>query len=111
MLPSTVISERSLDPQIAASATPADSSSLLITIPTCGRRPLATSSSRCFHLDGVAVAHRADRVVRPGHHLVDRRQALQDFEELVTGDADLDRHEFHLAGAHDEHPFGFLARL
>src|SRR4029077_8564692 len=87
MLPSTVIKDRSLADQIASRAISADSKILFIR----GQEGLLLLS--VVHLDQVAIAHSAHGIVRSGDHLVARLDAREHLEELVAGDAHLDRHE------------------
>ena len=143
MLPSTVISDRSLEAQIACERDAGRLENLFIdhrarwtgfggscrdaACPLERARPRLDSTSPCrasgrgrwrsirvvalSDFDRVAVRHAADRVVRAGHDLVARLEALEHLEVPVAGDAHLDRDELHPAVAHDEHAFGFLARL
>src|SRR5437773_12168765 len=90
MLPSTVMSDRSLDDQMASSAMRADSKNLF----------MAWLLLRfVLHSDEVAVCHAANRIVRPCNHLVAHLQPGEDFKVLVARDAHLDRTEFSLAGS------------
>ena len=119
MLPSTVISDRSFEPQMAWSAIDADSRILLrfstvdgLPQPCQARPPYLPLAVVFSTLTVVAVGHAADRVVRPGDDLVAGLEARDDLEVLVAGNAHLDRQELdRLALADDEHAFGFLARL
>src|SRR5258706_16058051 len=77
MFPRTVISERRLALQIAASAMPADSRNLFMRLRRVSRAALAPRSSRAGVLDPgcVALDHRANGVVGPGDALVAGLQA------------------------------------
>src|SRR5262249_24395780 len=104
MLPSTVMNERSFAAQMAESAMPPDSRNwptllpnFLIQSPDLLRRLLVV------HLDQIAVGHAPDRVVRTGHHLIARLQAVEDFEVFLSRDSHLDRNELRGAVAHDEY--------
>src|SRR5262249_4166484 len=105
MLPSTVMNDRSLEDQIASSAMSADSMNLFMAPGP------ALLLGLVIHLHEIAVCHPADGIVRSGDHFVTALQATKHFEILVARDPHLDRDEFGLACAHDEHPLGFLARL
>src|SRR5690242_5252658 len=102
MLPSTVMNDRSLALQIAASATAADSK---IRCTSCRSRRLPAAAeteresaaaehalrvARLPDLDAVAVGEAADRVVRSGDHLIAVAQPAEHLEVLVAGDADFD---------------------
>src|SRR5262249_12543117 len=106
MLPSTVMNDRSLDAQIAASAILADSNSLFIP---WARRPVCLAVRAgilpgVVHFDRVAVGDVANRVVRSSDHLVAPFQPRENLEVLVACDADLDRDELHVLAllANDE---------
>ena len=107
MLPSTVISERSLAAQIALSAMPA-ASRYLFTMAYGVSRSLAFER---LHPHRIAVGHAAHVVVRTGDHLIAGLDARQHLEVAIAGDADLDRHELGASVADDEDAFGLLARL
>src|SRR5262245_24904000 len=81
------------------------------TRPAWPTRPTRLLLSLVVHLHQITVCHPADGVVRSGDHFVAAFQAAEHFEILVARDPHLDRDEFGLARAHDEHPFGLLARL
>ena len=101
MLPSTVMSDRSLAAQMALSAMPAASRYLFT----------AGLSAGWLHPDRIAVSHAAHVVVRAGDDLIARFHARQHLEVAVARDADLDRHELRASVADDENAFGLLARL
>src|SRR4051794_12974735 len=119
MLPSTVMNDRSLADQMAASAIFADSRMVFITrpgrggwLPRLGPRPVPLVPL-VVDLHGIAVRDVADRVVRPGDDLVARVHPGEHFEELVARDAHLDRDELDALFLlpHDEHALHFLACL
>src|SRR5882672_12619557 len=99
MLPSTVINDRSFEPQIASSAMPADSRSLFTQCPNhedhegtksvLQMEPFVSFVSSWSHLSvlrsgvdlhGRAFLQVADRIVRTGHDLVARFEACDDLE-------------------------------
>src|SRR3954468_12659402 len=83
-LPSTVISDRSFEAQIAASAMAADSSSAFTGLPAGG------ILLRRFDPDLVAVCERTHGVVWTGNHFVANFQSVGDLEVLVAGNPELD---------------------
>src|SRR4030095_4540401 len=116
ILPSTVISDRSLAAQMALSAMPAASTYLFTTWTPASALPERELPGRVraglwadLHL--VAVGHASDRVERTCDHLVADLHTRQHFEVLVAGDADFDRQEFGPISAHNKDAFSFLARL
>ena len=102
MFPSTVISDRSLLPQIVCSARRIDSR---ICTGVAGGAWAASDLHRR------AVRQLAHRIERPGDHLVARLQSREHLEVALAGDADLHRLEHDAPVADDEHAFRFLPRL
>src|SRR5262245_48347753 len=109
MFPSTVMNDRSLAPQIASSAIPADSRSLFMCSlegregleglegpegAACSRNHLPVHPAlpaqqgslalRRVHFHRIAVGHAADRVVGAGDDLIAGFQASGHFEILVS---------------------------
>src|SRR6185436_19386122 len=72
---------------------------------------LRCGSRRGGDLDLVAVFHRAHRGKRTRDDLVAVFEAVEHFEELVAGDADLERLEHRAAVLHDEDAFELFLRL
>src|SRR4026208_2505007 len=115
ILPSTVISERSLADQMALSAMAAASRYLFIA----GRRwPISRSASRIpvrvrvgLHPHRVAVGHAADAAVRARDDLVAGLGPRKRLEIAIAGDADLDRQELRASFLDQEDTFGFFPRL
>src|ERR1041385_5888960 len=136
MLPSTVISVRSLLPQIVCSASRTASSSciryestyeptkdtkitkaralvcLFASHSSCSSWFNASRpSARRIDFHGRAVCDLPHRIERARHDLVAGLETRQHFEIPFAGDADLHWREHHLAVAGDEHTFCFLACL
>src|SRR6188768_2797927 len=89
MLPSTVMNDRSLPAQMAASAR------RMASMNFCMRRPCRASGPvlRFLGLHGVPFLQVSHRIEGAGDHLVARLESVQHLEVLVAGDAGLDRDE------------------
>src|SRR5687768_7896688 len=92
ILPSTVMSDRSFDDQMALSAIPAASRYLF----NRGQTPcqklswgLTPVRRRWLNFDRVAVVHVPNVVVRARYHLISGFEAGQHFEVPIAGDTDL----------------------
>src|SRR5438093_877054 len=111
MFPRTVMNDRSLAAQIAASAILADSRNLFIGRVVPWPRALPARVLPVVDLHEIAVGHAAHGVIGPGDHLIALLEARSNFEVLVAGDSHLDRHELGASVVHREHALCFLSRL